>query len=179
MPPVRFGYVGYGNSAIRYHLPFIANNPDIELYAFYQRSPPPSDPTAPDAKRHCTIDHPGAKHYTDLDAFLADEAIEVVVVVTDHTTHAEFAEKALLAGKHGRISGHVCIGLALTVLNVIVVVEKPVANSTEAWARVMKVSEQTGKLLIPYQSKPLWNSEFCFDDCATTTGSSGAHIGRS
>lgn len=112
MPPVRFGYIGYGNSAIRYHLPFIVNNPDIEVYAFYQRSPPPSDPTAAGAKRHCTIDHPKAKHYVDVDTFLADEAIEVVVVVTDHTTHAEFAEKALLAGKHGQFYEDVCIGLA-------------------------------------------------------------------
>lgn len=98
--PVKFGFIGYGNAARVYHLPYIVPNPNIHIYAFYQRAPAPADPE--DGKGlHCTVDYPDAKHYMDLDEFLTDPEIEVVSVLTRHDTHSPFAEKALLSGKHG------------------------------------------------------------------------------
>jgi predicted dehydrogenase len=79
-----------------YHLPYITSNPNLIIHAFYQRAPAPEN-----GKPHCTVDYPDAKHYADLDEFLKDSEIELVCVLTQYDTHAFFAEKALLAGKHG------------------------------------------------------------------------------
>ena len=100
MAPIKVGIVGYGCSTNVFHLPFILPNPDLEVYAFLQRAAPPNDPTQAPRWGHCTIDFPQAKHYRTPDEFYADELIELVVVCT--STHEEFVEKALLAGKHGK-----------------------------------------------------------------------------
>lgn len=98
--PVKIGFIGYGRAARIFHLPFVKANPNFVIHAFFQRSPAPSN--AEDGKGvHCTSDYPEAKHYSDLDKFLADPEIELVSIVTKHDTHSAFAEKALLAGKHG------------------------------------------------------------------------------
>jgi predicted dehydrogenase len=100
MAPIKVGVVGCGNSARVFHLPYILNVPDLELYAFMQRAAAPAPGTTP-SKPHCTVDYPSVKHYRELEAFLADDAIELVVVLTQQDSHAEIAEKALRAGKHG------------------------------------------------------------------------------
>lgn len=100
MAPINVGVVGYGNSARVFHLPYILNVPDLKLYAFMQRTPAPQAGSKPD-KPHCTIDYPDAKHYTDVESFLADEQIELVVILTRPDSHADIAEKALRAGKNG------------------------------------------------------------------------------
>jgi len=99
MAPIKVGIVGYGFSTKCFHLPYILPNTDLEVYAFLQRAPPPSDPAQGPRWGHCTIDFPHAKHYRTADEFYADELIELVVVCT--SSHEEFVEKALLAGKHG------------------------------------------------------------------------------
>ena len=99
--PIKIGFVGYGRSAGIFHLPFVASNPNFDVYAFCQRSAAPVDTESAAKGSHCTVDYPKAKHYQDLDKFLADPAIELVSIVTKHDTHASFAEKALLAGKNG------------------------------------------------------------------------------
>ena len=99
MAPIKVGIVGYGFSTKCFHLPYILPNPDLEVYAFLQRAAPPSDPAQAPRWGHCTIDFPQAKHYRTSDEFYADEQIELVVVCT--SSHEEFVEKALLAGKHG------------------------------------------------------------------------------
>ena len=101
MAPINVGFVGYGNSTKRFHLPFILPNPDLKVYAFLQRAGAPSNGAEPG--KHCTVDFPDAKHYQTAEDFFGDPNIELVIVATGHTTHAEFAERALLAGKHGRL----------------------------------------------------------------------------
>jgi predicted dehydrogenase len=76
-------------------------NPDLEIYAFLQRAPAPEDPTAAKPGTHCTVDYPKAKHHRTTQDFFADELIELVVVCTEHDTHAEFAELSLNAEKRG------------------------------------------------------------------------------
>lgn len=102
MASINIGFVGYGWSTKTFHLPFILPNPDLKVYAFLQRAPAPSGKSSVEAGKHCTVDYPDAKHYQTADEFFADESIELVIVATQHDTHAEFAERALLAGKHGK-----------------------------------------------------------------------------
>lgn len=101
MAPLNVGFMGYGFSTKSFHLPFVLPNPDLKIYAFLQRAERPSDPSTVEAGKHCTVDYPDAKHYRTADEFFADPKIDLVLVCTKHDTHAEFAEKALLAGKHG------------------------------------------------------------------------------
>jgi hypothetical protein len=99
--PIKVGIVGYGSSARVFHLPYILTNPDLDIVAFLQRDKAPVP-----GKPHCTVDFPDCTHYTEIEAFLQDKDIELVVILTQHDTHAEYSEKALLAGKHGKSVFH-------------------------------------------------------------------------
>jgi predicted dehydrogenase len=50
---------------------------------------------------HCTIDLPHVKHYRDLESFLEDDEIKLVMICTAPDTHAELAIACLNAGKNG------------------------------------------------------------------------------
>lgn len=102
MTPLNVGLMGYGFSTKSFHLPFILPNPDLNIYAFLQRAEAPKHAKDVEPGKHCTVDYPHVKHYRTADEFFADPKIDLVVVCTQHDTHAEFAEKALLAGKHGQ-----------------------------------------------------------------------------
>jgi hypothetical protein len=100
--PIRLGIIGYGFSTKCFHLPFINALPaDFKVMAFFQRSEPPKDPKAAEPGSHCTVDYPNVKHYSQKEDFFADEAIDVVIVCSRQDTHAEYATRALNAGKHG------------------------------------------------------------------------------
>lgn len=100
MAQINVGFVGYGNSAKTYHLPYFLPVKDLRVHAFLQRkeAPPASDRVK---GSHCTVDFPDAKHYRDAKDFFADPDIELVVVTTHTDTHGHFAELALRSGKHG------------------------------------------------------------------------------
>ena len=93
--------MGYGFSTKCFHLPFITPNPEYKVHAILQRKEAPKDKSSVEAGVHCTVDHPDVKHYQTADDFFADGDIDLVIVCTRHESHAEFAEKALMAGKHG------------------------------------------------------------------------------
>lgn len=99
MAPIKVGFLGYGFSTNCFHLPFILPNPDLEVYAFLQRRPPPKDQSEIPKWGHCTIDFPQAKHYQTADEFFADNNIELVVVCT--RDHEEFVQRSIDTGKHG------------------------------------------------------------------------------
>ncbi|KAH8656282.1 oxidoreductase [Ilyonectria robusta] len=134
MSAIKLGFVGYGGSARFFHLPYILPNPDLEVYAFLQRSEAPSDPSAAKPGAHCTVDFPKAKHCRTAEDFFADPNIELVIVCTHTNTHSEFAERALRAGKH-------------------VVVEKPFTTSSEEADRLIALSKEKGKYLTVFQNR--------------------------
>lgn len=101
MAPIKVGIIGYGSSTKVFHLPFIL--PDLEVVAFLQRAEAPKDKSSVEKGIHCTVDHTNARHHQTAQDFFADETIDLIVVCTHPATHAEFAEQALLAGKHGQI----------------------------------------------------------------------------
>lgn len=105
MSQLKVGFVGYGGSAKTYHLPYLLPVKEFQVYAFLQRAAAPlAESAAPGS--HCTVDFPEAKHYRTAEEFFGDPAIELVIVTTRTDTHAEFAEKAIEAGKHGWHSTH-------------------------------------------------------------------------
>ncbi len=102
MSPINAGFIGYGGSVKRYHLPFIQVVPDIRLYAFLQRSPAPDPSEETPEGTHCTVDFPDARHYRTLEEFLADEKIDLVIICTPPETHASLALQIIKAGKSCR-----------------------------------------------------------------------------
>ena len=101
MVPFKVGVVGYGFAAKNFHIPFIKEIPDYDITAILQRAPAPGNPASAPPGSHCTVDLPDIKHYREADDFFADSEIDLVVIAAHVDTHALFAERALLAGKHG------------------------------------------------------------------------------
>lgn len=98
---INVGHIGYGFSTKCFHLPFVVPNKELNVYAFLQRAAAPADPKSAEKGSHCTVDFPDAKHYRTPEEFMADPAIELVIVSSHTDTHAKFATMALEAGKHG------------------------------------------------------------------------------
>ncbi|EWC43511.1 hypothetical protein DRE_07511 [Drechslerella stenobrocha 248] len=140
MAPINVGFVGYGGATRNFHLPFILPNPDLNVYAFLQRAEAPAPGSAVAKGKHCTVDHPAAKHYRTSEEFFADPDIDLVIVCTQHGTHFEFAEKALLAGKH-------------------VVVEKPFTTPAAEADHLIALAKEKGKLLTVFQNRR-YDSDF-------------------
>jgi predicted dehydrogenase/threonine dehydrogenase-like Zn-dependent dehydrogenase len=114
---VRVGFIGAGNYASSMLLPHLANKPGIELARVATRR----SLSAVNAKRKFSFADAG----TDTAAVLEDPSIDVVFVVTRHSSHASLACQALEAGKA-------------------VFVEKPLALSTEELDRILATVERTG-----------------------------------
>ncbi len=73
--------------------------------------------------------HPSVPAGPELDRFLADEAIDAIVIATPPSTHYELARRALSAGKH-------------------VLVEKPLAANPIQAAELVELGEDTGRVLM-------------------------------
>ncbi len=89
--PVGIGFIGAGNYASSMLLPHLAERDDVAL----KRVVTTSALSAANAQRKFGF----ADADTDVDALLADDAIDAVFVVTRHSSHAAFTAKALRAGK--------------------------------------------------------------------------------
>lgn len=82
----------------------------------------------------------GVKAYESLDALLADEKIDIVVVATPNDVHKEIVVKSLLAGKN-------------------VICEKPVEMSLEAFDEMVEASKKSGTLFSVHQNRR-WDVDF-------------------
>lgn len=91
MKKTRLGTIGSG-VIVHAILDNVRRVGGIELEAVYSRSREKGERLA--AEYGC------GKVYTDMDAFLADENIDLVYIATPNLLHYEQAKKALLAGKH-------------------------------------------------------------------------------
>lgn len=91
MKKIRLGTVGSG-FIVRLILDNVKRTEGIELEAVYSRSLEKGEKLA--GEYDC------GKVYTDMDAFLADESIDLVYIATPNLLHYEQARTALLAGKH-------------------------------------------------------------------------------
>jgi predicted dehydrogenase/threonine dehydrogenase-like Zn-dependent dehydrogenase len=114
---LRVAFVGAGNYASSMLLPHLVRRPDVAL----EQVVTTSALSASNAQRKFGFAHAS----TDLEAMLADQAIDAVFVVTRHSSHAELTRRALLAGKA-------------------VFVEKPLALTEAELATVLAAVEESG-----------------------------------
>jgi len=121
--------VGYGYAGKTFHAPLIAATPGLALAAVVS-----SDPAK------VAADHPDVRIVADLDAALADPAIELVVIATPNALHAPQAAAAIEKGKH-------------------VVVDKPFAPTTAEAQTMAAAAARAGTLLTVFHNRR-WDSDF-------------------
>ena len=84
------GFIGNGKGANRYHMPFTLALPEkFKIKTVYARRLGGPWPKVP-----------GVEYTTDLEAMLADPAIDIVEISTPHATHYALTKQALEVGKH-------------------------------------------------------------------------------
>jgi scyllo-inositol 2-dehydrogenase (NADP+) len=86
---IKTALLSYGMSGKIFHAPFIVAHPGFQLVGSWERS-----------QKKIQADYPEAISYPTLEALLADESIELVIINTPNNTHFDYATKALLANKH-------------------------------------------------------------------------------
>jgi predicted dehydrogenase len=126
---IQTGLLAYGMSGRVFHAPFLEAHPGFALAAVTERH-----------QRQAHLHYPAVRTYPSVDALLADEAVELVVVNTPNNTHVEFARQALQAGKH-------------------VLLEKPVATTVAEIQELYHLSRRVNCDLLPYQNRR-WDSDF-------------------
>lgn len=120
MTEIRLGTIGSG-PIVHNILKNVARTEGIRLEAVYSRTP---------EKAQAIADRYGAeKIYTDMDAFLADEAVNFVYIATPNLLHYPQAKKALLAGKN-------------------VILEKPFTTRLEHARELVQIADERDLILI-------------------------------
>jgi scyllo-inositol 2-dehydrogenase (NADP+) len=89
MQKINVALCSFGMSGRVFHAPFIDAHAGLNLYAVWERS----------EKKAATL-YPGILSFDTLEALLADDLVDMVVVNTPTYTHYEFAKKALQHHKH-------------------------------------------------------------------------------
>lgn len=119
----------FGMSGMLFHAPFISVHPGFNLYAVWERS-----------EQLAAQSYPGILSYKNLDDMLANENVHLVIVNTPNHTHADYARKALLAGKH-------------------VLVEKSFTVTATEAQELMELAAKQGKQLAVYHNRR-YDSDF-------------------
>lgn len=140
--PVRVGLIGFGYAGRTFHAPLIRATEGIALVAV--ASSRPSDV-------HAVL---GDVSVTDsVDALVARDDIDLIVVASPNDSHAPLALAALAAGKH-------------------VIVEKPFALSLDEARAVVVAAGRAGRLLSVFHNRR-WDSDFLSVKAAIASGSVG------
>ncbi|GAA6025531.1 hypothetical protein JCM11491_000528 [Sporobolomyces phaffii] len=134
MSPINVAVLGFGMSATVFHIPFLLAAPDrFRLHSILERSATPTASKARDA-------YPGVKVVTTIDDVLADDQVDAVWVLTTNSTHFEYAQRALEAGKH-------------------VVVEKPITPTSDEAVQLANLARDKDLVLAVYQNRR-WDADF-------------------
>jgi len=128
-PAIQTAILSFGMSGKVFHAPFINQHKGFNLAGIVERS-----------KNEAATIYPSAKIYRSIDAVLADENIELIVVNTPTNTHFEFSKRALEKGKH-------------------IVVEKAFTTTTAEASILTNLAKEKGLVLSVYQNRR-WDSDF-------------------
>ncbi len=120
------GIVGLGKSGLEIHVPCIEATEGLEIVAGCDTTP---------ARREIASSRlPNARIFSDLDTFLSDEQIRLVVISTPTASHETIALQALAAEKD-------------------LLVDKPLALDLPGTARILQTAEKSGRLLSLFQNR--------------------------
>jgi len=117
-------YIGFGNSVIRYHLPFIRDHKNVKVKSVYRREVDRQLPGEME-REAC---YPDILFTSDLNDILNDPEINLVSINTMQDTHAYYAKACINAGKH-------------------ILVEKPFAMNVKEAKEVYDLGREKGVLV--------------------------------
>lgn len=120
MGRMKIGVIGCGKIAQVRHIPEYADNPHVELAAYYDLN---FERAAGLAKKY------GGKAYASVDELLAKSGVDAVSVCTANASHAEISIAALKAGKH-------------------VLCEKPMAATLEECEAMVQAAKDSKRFLM-------------------------------
>lgn len=120
------GFIGFGKSANRYHLPYVTLRDNIQVKTIFDLKIN-EDLAAPYRAK-------GVAFTTNIDDLLQDPDIELVTICTPAHTHYDLAKQAILAGKS-------------------VIVEKPFCDTLEHAKELLALGQEKGVLVQPYQNR--------------------------
>jgi scyllo-inositol 2-dehydrogenase (NADP+) len=126
---LNIGLMGYGFAGAVFHAPVIEHCGRATVAAIATGQP-----------ERAHADYPHAKVVADLDALLALDEIDCVVIATPNDTHFDLARRTLEAGKH-------------------VVVDKPVTLTAADAHTLANIALARGKLFVPFHNRR-WDGDF-------------------
>ncbi|HMO60537.1 MAG TPA: Gfo/Idh/MocA family oxidoreductase [Ferruginibacter sp.] len=121
--------LSFGMSGRVFHAPFIHLHPGFHLTGSWERS-----------TQSIKKVYPGTTSYPSLEAVLADDAVQLVVVNTPTCTHYGYAKQALAAGKD-------------------VIVEKAFTTTVAEAKELHALAEKLGRKISVFQNRR-WDSDF-------------------
>jgi len=131
---LNIGFIGFGKSTTRYHLPYVMIEENYHVTWIYNRK------EKPELFASYQDRLPDARFTTDLSEMLADPKLDVVVINTPPATHFEYALRALQHQKH-------------------VLVEKPFTVTEEETQRLFAEAAAQGVKILAYQNRR-YDSDF-------------------
>lgn len=123
--------VGYGMAGRSFHSYLVNLAPELDLYGVSSRNR--------DARMRAYQDY-GCKTYESIEQVLVDDQVDLVVLATPNSTHADLAVQALNAGKNVVTDKVMCLNLA-------------------ECDRMIAAAEQSGKLLTIFQNRR-WDGDY-------------------
>jgi len=126
---LKIGLMGYGFAGATFHAPVIEHCGRASVAAI-----------ATGQTGRARADYPHAKIVADLDALLALDEIDCIVIATPNDTHFDLARRTLEAGKH-------------------VVVDKPVTLTAADAHTLANIALARGKLFAPFHNRR-WDGDF-------------------
>ncbi|MHB1133339.1 MAG: Gfo/Idh/MocA family protein [Chloroflexota bacterium] len=125
---IRVGVIGAGDYGLRYHIPHLQANPNVDLQAIVAHNP------ATTAEKAARL---GLSHwYTDYRKMLEELDLQAVVVSSPHALHYEHVKAALERGLH-------------------VLVDKHVVLSSQQWRELIDLARGRGLTLMPALNRHL------------------------
>jgi predicted dehydrogenase len=126
---MRTGLCAFGMSGRLFHAPFLSCLDGFEFSAVVERH----------ARRAQEV-YPGVTTYNSVEAMLADDSLDLIVVNTPNVSHYTYAKKALEAGRH-------------------VVVEKPFTATSAQAEELIRLAADRNRFLCVFQNRR-WDSDF-------------------
>lgn len=124
---LNIGFIGFGKSATRYHLPYLLNRQNkicVKKIFSPEVNEELIEPLGLEQVEFCS----------SLDELLQDDSIEMVSICTPPTTHYDLALKCLHAGKN-------------------ILVEKPFCTTVEEAEDILKLAKSSNLIAMPYQNR--------------------------
>lgn len=129
MQEIQVGLIGYGMAGRVFHAPVIAAVAGLRLTKVVERR-----------SETARTRYPWVEIVRDIDALLADAAIDLVVIATPSASHFDLAQRALLAGKH-------------------VVVDKPFTLTADEAQRLIDLGYRQHRQISAFQNRR-WDGDF-------------------